>query len=466
MATAFEYQDAFRLGDRLKDLTPEEFVALIQGLCQAVQSRTEDFFGGVNAGNISLTPEGDVGLGDALGAPDVQYTADQIEYLAPEVFWKNERNPQADVYAVGLLMYTWANGGCLPFLYPDAPATDRAEALRRRMSGEAFDIPQVSHSLGAIVEKATEFSAGDRYADCGALLDAFQAFVSEVEVDNDLIAGHVETQRRKRAEEEQMMAGILAAAEAATVPQQVAQPVQYQPDGRTSGRRPERRSHGGRPLVVVLALAAILMVAAVAMQFTNTRNHENDLASASPTPTAKVGDTLPTPPVETGMPAVTGTPVPDTTPEPTATPTATPKPTPTPTQSPAAEHTYSLYWEDVSWNQAADKCMALGGNLVVINDEEEFKKVTALADTYGVNLVWVGGFRKDGEICWVNGETSDYYPWAAGEPSVRDADGTAEPFLMLWKINGVWYYNDNRDDPIDAYPAAYSGKIAYICEKP
>lgn len=110
--------------------------------------------------------------------------------------------------------------------------------------------------------------------------------------------------------------------------------------------------------------------------------------------------------------------------------------------------------------------MALGGNLVVINDEEEFKKVTALADTYGVNLVWVGGFRKDGEICWVNGETSDYYPWAAGEPSVRDADGTAEPFLMLWKINGVWYYNDNRDDPIDAYPAAYSGKIAYICEKP
>ena len=36
---------------------------------------------------------------------------------------------------------------------------------------------------------------------------------------------------------------------------------------------------------------------------------------------------------------------------------------------------------------------------------------------------------------------------------------------MLWKINGVWYYNDNRDDPISAYPAAYSGKVAYICEK-
>lgn len=66
----------------------------------------------------------------------------------------------------------------------------------------------------------------------------------------------------------------------------------------------------------------------------------------------------------------------------------------------------------------------------------------------------------------MNGETSDYYPWAPGEPSVRDSDGTAEPFLMLWKINGVWYYNDNRDDPIAAYPAAYKGKVAYICERP
>ena len=51
--------------------------------------------------------------------------------------------------------------------------------------------------------------------------------------------------------------------------------------------------------------------------------------------------------------------------------------------------------------------MEMGGNLVVINNKEEFDQVTALADTYGVTLVWVGGFRKDDQILWVNGETSD-----------------------------------------------------------
>ena len=122
MAASFEFQSAFCLGDRLKDLTPETFVDLISGLCQAVQSRTDGFFGGVNVGNISLTEDGVVGLGDALRSEGVQYTADQIEYLAPEVFWKNDRTPRADVYSIGLLIYAWANGGCLPFLYPVSPS--------------------------------------------------------------------------------------------------------------------------------------------------------------------------------------------------------------------------------------------------------------------------------------------------------------------------------------------------------
>lgn len=452
MAAAFEYQEAFRLDARLKDLTPEEFVGLIQGLCRAVQSRTEGFFGGVNPGNISLTPEGDVGLGDALGEPDVQYTADQIEYLAPEVFWKNERTPQADVYAVGLLMYTWANGGCLPFLYPDAPATDRAEALRRRMSGESFDIPQIAHSLGGIIEKATEFSPADRYENCGELLDAFQAFVSEVEVDRALIAGHVETQRRNRMEEEQMMAGILAAAEAATAPQSMPQ---GEKKNDAPDLPPERRGRSARPLVVVLVLAAILMVAAVAMQFTQTQQQ----IETSPSPDG--ADVSPTQAVTTSTPGTTALPSPEVTVSPT--PSTTPSPSPSPSPS-LEEHTYTLYQEDVSWNQAADQCINMGGDLVVINDKDEFDKVTALADSYGVTFVWVGGFRKDGQIAWVNGETSDYYPWASGEPSYRDTDGTAESYLLLWKFNGEWVYNDSRDDPAAVYPAAYQGKIAYICE--
>ena len=117
MADEFVFDPRHRLGARLGTLTPEQLTGLIEGVCRAVSARTEGFHGGVNVANISLDDAGAVGLGDELGdGTDLHYTPEQIEYLAPEVFWKNERSPQADVYSVGLLLYTWANGGCLPFL--------------------------------------------------------------------------------------------------------------------------------------------------------------------------------------------------------------------------------------------------------------------------------------------------------------------------------------------------------------
>lgn len=463
--SVFEFDQNAVLGSRLAELTPEQFVALIQGLCQAVQSCELEFHGGINASNVSLGTDNAVGLGGPLETGEhLRYSADQIEYLAPEVFWKNARSPQADVYSLGLMMYTWLNGGCLPFLYPNATATDRAEALRRRMSGEDFEIPDLSETLTVIIEKATAYSASDRYENCGALLDAFQLFAEDVEANGPAIAVAVEHQRQKQAREERMMADILAAAEAATAPQS---PIsagesakkQYQVDKAIPQPQPveEKKKFNARPLVAILLIAAVLMIAAVAMQFTKSNpNPDDQLQSDLPT--------TPTPPPVSISPPATVSP--DVTDEPTTSPDVTEPPVVTPSPTPSSQdgHTYNLYIEDLSWNQAADKCINAGGNLVVINDEQEFKAITDLADTYGVELVWVGGFRKDGQIAWVNGETSNYYPWADGEPSYQDADGTAENFLLLWKLNGKWVYNDSRDDPISAYPKAYSGKIAYICE--
>ncbi|MCI6647040.1 MAG: hypothetical protein MSH16_05290 [Oscillospiraceae bacterium] len=463
MADEFVFDPRHRLGARLGTLTPEQLTGLIEGVCRAVSARTEGFHGGVNVANISLDDAGAVGLGDELGdGTDLHYTPEQIEYLAPEVFWKNERSPQADVYSVGLLLYTWANGGCLPFLYPDPPASDRAEALRRRMSGEDFPIPEIAESLSVIIAKATAFRPSDRYENCAALLDAFQVFAEETAANGAAIAAAQEKQRQKQAEEEDLMAGILAAAEAATLPQSGSTPRPQRPVPPPAEPEPEKekKHFNARPLIIVILLVAILLVATVAMQFTNLRGEQDSAESPDMnTPSMPPVTDLPSP----DAPDISDDPNALETDDPEVSPSAEPDttPTPAPVQS---EHTYTLYKEDVSWNRAADNCINLGGNLVVINDEAEFKTVTDLADSYGVTFVWVGGFRKDGQIAWVNGETSDYYPWAAGEPSYRDADGTAENFLLLWKQNGTWVYNDSRDNPAADFPAAYSGKIAYICE--
>ena len=120
---------------------------------------------------------------------------------------------------------------------------------------------------------------------------------------------------------------------------------------------------------------------------------------------------------------------------------------------------------NVSWSMAAEACMNSGGTLVTINDQNEFTGICALADKYELEMVWVGGFRKSGDIVWQSGQSSEYMPWANGEPSYRDTNGAQENFLMLVKTNGVWAYNDVIDDPATAYPDIYAGKIGYIMEK-
>ena len=145
-------------------------------------------------------------------------------------------------------------------------------------------------------------------------------------------------------------------------------------------------------------------------------------------------------------------------PTPSAEPTPSPTPSPAPTPTPQPESTYQLFIEDVTWEEARDLCEEKGGHLVTISDAEELEKVTGLAETYGVSLVWIGFYRgQDGEIHWLNGEDIDYYIWGDGEPSGHDTDGAAEDYGLLWHTDGGWIYNDSRNDPVSAYPGIYSG---------
>jgi outer membrane biosynthesis protein TonB len=135
---------------------------------------------------------------------------------------------------------------------------------------------------------------------------------------------------------------------------------------------------------------------------------------------------------------------------------------PEPSQAPK-EHSYELVVADVSWTQAAERCEAMGGHLVTINDADEFNTVVALAEAQGVNRIWIGCHREKGVLIW-EGNQEGYESWAKGEPSYVDVnDKVAEDYVMLWNNNG-WGYNDNRNDPIADYPQMYSGTVGFICE--
>jgi Lectin C-type domain. len=127
--------------------------------------------------------------------------------------------------------------------------------------------------------------------------------------------------------------------------------------------------------------------------------------------------------------------------------------------------TYTLYIEDLSWTAAQEKCASMGGHLVTISNQEELDKVISMAEEQGIEKVWIGCHRENGKLVWENYETIDFYKWGKGEPSEYDkGDNVSEDYVMLWKFNGEWVYNDSRNDPVADYPAMYSGKIAYVCE--
>lgn len=129
------------------------------------------------------------------------------------------------------------------------------------------------------------------------------------------------------------------------------------------------------------------------------------------------------------------------------------------------EHSYSFHKEDISWTGAQAKCSELGGYLVVISDEEELGKVISLAEQNGIEKVWVGCHRENDKLVWENNENVNFYVWGRGEPSFYDSgDRVAEDYLLLWRFNGAWVYNDSRNDPVRDYPAMYSGQIGYVCE--
>ncbi len=199
-----------------------------------------------------------------------------------------------------------------------------------------------------------------------------------------------------------------------------------------------------RPIVFVLSLCVLLVLTAIVV---------NAIDSGGFRMPSKVKET---PVPENPDAQVTMVPIPTAPPATEA---------PVETEEPVKESVYNIILSDMSWEEAKQDCIAKGGHLATVSSYEELLKITAMAEEMGVYNLWIGCARVNGELVWENGESIDYYAWGVGEPSYYDGfDGAAEDYVMLWNYDGVWCYNDSRNDPAGEYAYAYSGKIAYVLE--
>lgn len=215
------FDPACCLGERLQTLSRAELTALAETICHILTERGA-YHGGIRPDNISRAGDGTVGLGAPARTDTKDWTTEELEFMAPEVFWSGSLDASADVYSLGLLLYAGVMGGRLPF-YPDDRApqpADMAAALRRRMNGEALPLARkAGRDLAQIIARATQCRPADRYATPAELCAALEQYDAEQRRNVPTAQEMFNKPEQELSEVERMMLSILAEEAAAPVPE-------------------------------------------------------------------------------------------------------------------------------------------------------------------------------------------------------------------------------------------------------
>ena len=215
------FDPAACLGERLQTLSRAELTALAETICRILTERGT-YHGGIRPDNISRAEDGTVGLGAPARTDTKDWTTEELEFMAPEVFWSGSLDASADVYSLGLLLYAGVMGGRLPF-YPDDRAPqpeDMAAALRRRMNGEALPLARkAGRDLAQIIARATQCKPADRYATPAELCAALEQYDAEQRRNVPTAQEMFNKPEQELSEVERMMLSILAEEATAPVPE-------------------------------------------------------------------------------------------------------------------------------------------------------------------------------------------------------------------------------------------------------
>lgn len=496
------------LGDGLYRMSRLELALLAEALCAAL-SEEQGYHGGVRPSNISVTG-GTAALGERARTNSRDWGTEELEFMAPEVFWSGELAPSADVYSIGLLLYAGVSGGMLPFYPTDRePApNDRAAALRRRMNGDSLRIPKAAgRKLAVIIRRATQYRPEDRYQTPAELAEALAVYRAEQKAEAPSAEEMFEKPEQELSDVESMMLEIIAedtepaeappeaAAEEAPqeapeaeeepqpedvpeaaedVPEETSEAPEDVPEAPEEAPEQPEAEPAPEPLDFEEPLLEQKVKPAPKPKKrprhkAKKNSHKSGiLAALSICAVVLLVLLLRAVGVfDGGAPAPDPSPSPSpvTTPEPSPAPAPDPEPEPSPEPEPPKESTYEVIVSDASWEAAAAAAKEKGGHLVVFDSEEEYIRVAGLANEKGAAYVWIGLSRAEGgELAWVQPTETPFYRWADGEPSVKDTNGTPEDYVLLGVRDGTWVMNDCGNDPAGSYPRFYRGRMAYVIE--
>ena len=130
--------------------------------------------GNLKPDNIFINRDGSCVLG---GFTAFEGNADDPSFLAPEMQQGKQPDYTTDIYSLGLIMYTMANGGKLPF----EENGDRAAAVKKRSTATTVPAPATgSEKLKSVIVIACQPDNKNRWKNAGNIKNALAAIKSEL----------------------------------------------------------------------------------------------------------------------------------------------------------------------------------------------------------------------------------------------------------------------------------------------
>ncbi len=164
-----EFEPGKNLGEEIQHMSRQEICQLVIELCRVIRSEAGDGYrGGVYPENLRRDAAGELVIGDGRRG---DWEGQELEFIAPELYWHGKESQAADVYSLGLMLYYGLTGGKLPF------AGESSNAQLTRMSGRAIEAPAgCGARLREVLEKALAFRAEDRWQNVAELAVVLESF--------------------------------------------------------------------------------------------------------------------------------------------------------------------------------------------------------------------------------------------------------------------------------------------------
>lgn len=151
-----------------------EFGIQMSAILEKLESRNI-YHGNINPDNIYVTFDGKYKLG---GFSDFESKIEDMSFIAPEIFKKENADFTTDIYSLGLIMYSMSNSGTIPF---ESNEVSRDDAIKMRFDGKAVTAPKNgSEKLKSVIVIACQPNNYNRWKNAGNIKNALTSIKGEI----------------------------------------------------------------------------------------------------------------------------------------------------------------------------------------------------------------------------------------------------------------------------------------------